>query len=331
MACVGVPPYSPKRIQRSLRRAVATPYRRSRPLVLSLSVLNLAPGAHGPKKTHTHSASAPCISHSILRSCSTSASRASCTSSSPSTVASFPLPPSPSIGNGQPWSYSQITPHLSISDLTFAETPGLLHAAGITHVVSVLDKRVIIPPNIPSAHRLHVPLPDFPFAELVGALDPIVRWVRDVLVAHGAMMPHSGKNFWGTHGAAADEISGEKSKCPEGDYIPLKQHVRILVHCAQGISRSPAVGAALLVALPMVCVAEGWEEDALEAASAQVHVGQEHAGLLDASETRTPRTLSAAGALAYVAGRRPAADVNWGFRAQLKEWEAVCRTAALEL
>lgn len=142
-----------------------------------------------------------------------------------------------------------------------------------------------------------MPLPDLPFAELVGALGPIAHWVSRVLATHGViMLPGSGNSF---------ESSREDSRCPEGDYItvPPKKHVRILVHCAQGISRSPAVGAALLVALPMACVAE------------------------DAAETRTPRTLSAAGALAYVAGRRPVVDVNWGFRAQLKEWEAVCRTA----
>jgi hypothetical protein len=51
------------------------------------------------------------------------------------------------------------------------------------------------------------------------------------------------------------------------------------------------------------------------------------------TDARTPvrRTLSAPAALAYVAARRPAADVNWGFRAQLREWEGVCRAGTASL
>ncbi|KAJ7190025.1 hypothetical protein GGX14DRAFT_580186 [Mycena pura] len=69
---------------------------------------------------------------------------------------------------------------------------------------------------------------------------------------------------------------------------------RILVHCVHGISCSAAVGAALLVALPLVSAPNG----------------------------RAPATtLSVAAAPAYVTARSSTADVNWGFRAQLAEWE----------
>ncbi|KAF8191012.1 protein-tyrosine phosphatase-like protein, partial [Mycena galopus ATCC 62051] len=147
-------------------------------------------------------------------------------------------------------SFSHITPHIAIADLAFAERADLLEREGVTHVVSVLREKSHIPSCIPLSNRLHVPLDDAPFAELVGLLAPVVSW--------------------------------------EAEITPARTPIRILIHCAHGISRSPAVGAALLVALPL-------------------------------------RTLSAPAALAYVSARRPAADVNWGFRAQLREWEGVCR------
>ncbi|KAJ6538026.1 protein-tyrosine phosphatase-like protein, partial [Mycena capillaripes] len=113
-----------------------------------------------------------------------------------------------------PPSFSHITPHIAIADLAFAENPDLLKREGVTHVVSVLSDRgeSHIPAHIPPSNRLHVPLDDAPFAELVGLLGPVVQWVEDALRDAG------------------------------------NTHIRILIHCAHGISRSPAVGAALLVA-----------------------------------------------------------------------------------
>ncbi|KAJ7720748.1 hypothetical protein DFH07DRAFT_784290 [Mycena maculata] len=288
-------------------------------------------------------------------------------------------------------SYSPITPHLSISDLAFAEDASLLRKAGVTHVVSVVGGRVHIPPHIPAAHRLHVPLADAPFAELVGALGPVVAWVGGVLRGAGVYgRSELGESEEDEHGSGKDGEGGHN-------------HVRILIHCAHGISRSPAVGAALLVALPLVEV-EASESLASSAAEADVFSSAAAAGGREDAEedsdadapwttpmrcaspsslaqapapaptstssppvssssfppassspfpslstrsssspapssstpatlaaasapARTParRTLSAPAALAYVAARRPAADVNWGFRAQLAEWEGVCR------
>ncbi|KAJ7112668.1 protein-tyrosine phosphatase-like protein [Mycena epipterygia] len=184
-----------------------------------------------------------------------------------------------------PISFSRITPHLSVSDLAFAESAPLLRAARVTHVVSVLEGKAHIPPLIPPSHTLHVPLTDAPFAELVGALGPVVAWVAEVLrgtevlpmeevlegmevlegaetevldcdtalkpdaaFSGGADLAHS-QTFFGEDGFAGS-VYGNGDGDGNGEGNP----VHILIHCAQGISRSPAVAAALLVALPLVSV-----------------------------------------------------------------------------
>ncbi|KAK7038560.1 hypothetical protein R3P38DRAFT_2770793 [Favolaschia claudopus] len=273
-----------------------------------------------------------------------------------STSSERPTHPSPLLASSPP-SHSHITPHIIIADLAFAESANLLEREGVTHVVSVLRERAQIPALIPASNRLHVPLDDAPFAELVGLLGPVVRWVEDVLA------------------------SSKGSDVPEP---------RILIHCAHGISRSPAVGAALLVALPLVdgdvavdLAVEGdvdmdngesETESEVETGDVKTRPNTPLASPIlqcespaqtqptpvsatfppmpgawapsasalshSASSPPTPptdedaqaamdrvirRTLSAPAALAYVSARRPAADVNWGFRAQLSEWEGVCR------
>ncbi|KAJ6496266.1 hypothetical protein C8R45DRAFT_156389 [Mycena sanguinolenta] len=341
----------------------------------------------------------------------------------------FPHGPSP-LDARTPPSFSHITPHIAIADLAFAESPDLLEREGVTHVVSVLRERSHIPACIPPSNRLHVPLDDAPFAELVGHLSPIVQWVKDALEAAGVI-------------GAGNDADAQHNK-PEP-----QPPIRILIHCAHGISRSPAVGAALLVALPLidggeVDLSEPPREDGVDGP------GMQNADDNDAMEVSSPttswtspvrqctspaafsflpsppsptreatprpspapspaptirlrspsrlaratlplfippsassasarsplrttappplavppptisspistfaaplpfaaplssslplpppststspstvkRTLSAPAALAYVSARRPAADVNWGFRAQLREWEGVCR------
>ncbi|KAJ7072670.1 protein-tyrosine phosphatase-like protein [Mycena amicta] len=173
-------------------------------------------------------------------------------------------------------SFSSLTSNIAIGDLAFAEDAAGLVREGITHVVSVVGERGVflhVPDFIPPSNRLHIPLPDAPFAELVGELEPVVEWVKAALVEGGVVL---------------SQESAQQQVTP--------QTVHILIHCAHGISRSPAIGAALLVALPLV-----------------------------SDDNNVPSTLSAAAALEYVRARRPAADVNWGFRAQLVEWEGMCR------
>ncbi|KAJ7766251.1 hypothetical protein B0H16DRAFT_1454135 [Mycena metata] len=264
-----------------------------------------------------------------------------------------------------PPSFSLITPHLAIADLAFAESADLLERAGVTHVVSVLGERAQIPSSIPPSHCLHVPLDDAPFAELVGALGPVVTWVRGVMREAGVF--GAGSCAFGSHEASCCAHDAAFHDGAESGEKP--KPIRILIHCAHGISRSPAVGAALLVALPLVDdvplldspaaaemdVDEDAEMDgaqwttspvalssspassyadlpppsaslpATSASSSPLPLTSTTASSLGNADAPPPRpvrrTLSAPAALAYVAARRPAADVNWGFRAQLSEWE----------
>lgn len=116
----------------------------------------------------------------------------------------------------------------------------------ITHIVSVLPESISIPP--PSVLpvqpiRLQIKVEDFPFAELAAHLPLTTKFIRDAL-----------------------------SRDPEA---------RVLVHCAEGISRSVSVGAAFLMAT------YGW----------------------------SPRD-----AIGYIKERRGVANPNFGFIQQLHEY-----------
>ncbi|KAJ6611254.1 hypothetical protein B0H10DRAFT_2224235 [Mycena sp. CBHHK59/15] len=252
------------------------PHRRPRPRPRQR--LLLLPYSRPPVRRQSDSSVYPVSCAATPPSCSTTAlscptSRLSCSPAAP--------PPA--------HSYSRITPHLSISDLAFAEDPAALRAHAITHVVSVLPGRVHIPPCIPRAHTFRVPLADAPFAELVGALPRVVRWVADVLVRGGVLGVEEVCGILGVdaergpdadaRGKAvfvADSADGGRTRWSGGDDGSMggddghgggathddgfegaderqpPQTPHILIHCAHGLSRSPAVCAALLVALPLV-------------------------------------------------------------------------------
>jgi len=140
---------------------------------------------------------------------------------------------------------SEIIPRLFISDLSFAENATCLSSCGITHIVSAISGSVLIPPESalqPQPRHLQIKVEDFPFAELAAHLPVTTAWIREAL------------------------------RNPDA---------RVLVHCAEGISRSVSVVAAFLIAQ---C---GW----------------------------TPSQ-----AVQYIKSKRRAADPNFGFIQQLGEY-----------
>ncbi|KAF8065355.1 protein-tyrosine phosphatase-like protein [Lyophyllum atratum] len=179
------------------------------------------------------------------------ASSSSSSSSRPSISPVVP-PTYPSPQNYQhhrtPRGASEIIPRLYISDLAFAENPASLASHGITHIISAISSSVLLPPAsvlhpYPPPRHLHVKVEDFPFAELAAHLPTTTAWIREA--------------YRGTPNA------------------------RVLVHCAEGVSRSVSVVAAFLIAQ------YGW----------------------------TP-----AEAVQFIKSKRRVADPNFGFVQQLGEY-----------
>ncbi|KAE9393678.1 phosphatases II, partial [Gymnopus androsaceus JB14] len=108
---------------------------------------------------------------------------------------------------------SEIVPRVYISDLSFAESSSALATYHITHILSILPETVSPPdPTILGYMpiRLQINVEDFPFAELAAHLPTTTAFIRDALRAN--------------------------------------TEARVLVHCAEGVSRSVSVVAAFLMA-----------------------------------------------------------------------------------
>ncbi|KAL1716470.1 protein-tyrosine phosphatase-like protein [Schizophyllum commune] len=142
-------------------------------------------------------------------------------------------------------SASQILPNLFISDLAFAESAPCLANAGITHVLSILPEPITVPATAAGRRiqRKQVRIEDSPFAELAAHLPSMVRFIEEALSTSSPAI--------------------------------------VLVHCAEGVSRSVAVAAAYLVK----------------------------------AHGRTPMD-----ALRHIAARRRIARPNFGFVQQLHEY-----------
>ncbi|OSD08412.1 phosphatases II [Trametes coccinea BRFM310] len=112
---------------------------------------------------------------------------------------------------------TEIVARLYVGDLAAAEDPQVLTALRITHVLSAMPGHVALPPSSSLPHlgphqslqRFQLPVHDTPFSELAAFLPRATAWIAAALSDPGA---------------------------------------RVLVHCAQGVSRSASVAAAFLVA-----------------------------------------------------------------------------------
>lgn len=141
---------------------------------------------------------------------------------------------------------SEIIPRLYISDLSFVENQSALSSYGITHVLSSISGKVLIPPSsghFASPQHLYVRVEDLPFAELAAHLPQTTAWISAALRSN--------------------------------------PNARVVVHCAEGISRSVSVVAGFLMAQ------YGW----------------------------TPSE-----AIQYIKSKRRGADPNMGFIQQLGEY-----------
>lgn len=103
---------------------------------------------------------------------------------------------------------TEIVDRVFISDMYAAESAVTLASLRITHVVSVMRGRIILPSNMGLKH-FQLPVEDNPFAELATLLPSSTTFILNALDDPNA---------------------------------------RVLVHCAQGISRSSSVVCALLIA-----------------------------------------------------------------------------------
>lgn len=135
----------------------------------------------------------------------------------PSSSSSSPFTPNSAAAahHGRPASnVTEILPRLFISDLAFAENPALLSSYRITHILSVMPDSIYRPSLPIQPARLQIRLEDLPFAELAAHLPKTTSWIWNALAS--------------------------------------SSEVRVLVHCAEGVSRSVSVVAAYLMA------SQGW-------------------------------------------------------------------------
>jgi len=109
-----------------------------------------------------------------------------------------------------------ITPRLYLTDYHTARTPGKLARLGVTHVVSAIDFN-ITGVFPPQVQVLHVPVRDSVEVQICEWFDPVVEFIKEALD---------------------------------------KEDTKVLVHCFQGISRSPILICAYLVATTSMCPLE---------------------------------------------------------------------------
>ncbi|KAF8661270.1 hypothetical protein AX16_001371 [Volvariella volvacea WC 439] len=105
---------------------------------------------------------------------------------------------------------SLIIPRLYLSDIFTACDQQELTRLGVTHIISAIEETANIPDSIPDENILHIRITDRMDVDILSHFDSTTQWIRTVLAE------------------SEDNV--------------------ILVHCAQGISRSATIVCAYLVA-----------------------------------------------------------------------------------
>lgn len=137
-----------------------------------------------------------------------------------------------------------------MSDLAAAESPKTYAQLGITHVLSVMPGKVILPAVAtragPTLKTLQIPITDTPFEELAAHLAHTTAFICDALQPQYALGRGGGG---GCSGGA------------------------VLVHCVQGMSRSASVIAAYLICTRGCSVREAVDYVKSRSSTAQPNVG----------------------------------------------------------
>ena len=141
-----------------------------------------------------------------------------------------------------------------MSDLAAAESPKTYTQLGITHVLSVMPGKVILPAVAtragPTLKTLQIPITDTPFEELAAHLAHTTAFICDALQPQYASGRGGGGGVGGMGGGGA-----------------------VLVHCVQGMSRSASVIAAYLICTRGCSVREAVDYVKSRSSTAQPNVG----------------------------------------------------------
>lgn len=213
-----------------------------------------------------------------------------------------PIPPSHTPVASPFQSVSKITPNIVISDARTACSSAELRKLGITHVISVLGPSLRFRPKFPDwITSLDIPLDDSPFEDLLSAVRKAATWMEEILGGCEAQRKIGGKCqcFLQDGDGVVDDQNELGAAIDEKSMSVLRP--RILVHCWQGVSRSPSIVAAYFIKTHSLS----------SSASYQAH-------------TRTSN-MTAEKAIDFIRSKRPCVRPNQGFIRQLRQYEAIVK------
>ncbi|KAH7116103.1 protein-tyrosine phosphatase-like protein [Dendryphion nanum] len=162
----------------------------------------------------------------------------------------------------------KVVSRLFISDVSIPRTPDALRAHGITHVLSIVEKSQLpkIPKELSVVHK-HFDIADDPLADILGIIGSACDWIESSLDpgAQDITQQNQSTSEEKNQGLQKEETDTKKETGkepdidaeepenredmePEPTLKPSKPpQTRVLIHCTQSISRSPAILLAYLM------------------------------------------------------------------------------------